>query len=751
MPRLAVRFALALVCAAVPVLATTPATTEPLWHFPFDGVDTAAALEGAGQAGGSAELDLDGPRGLLPRPVVVQDTPRGDGAGLRLSASGDRGPALVLPDRSGRLKLHEPGRGMVLAAWIKLAPLRGQPLDRTLVSYTDWPDGGFHVGFDAKRRIRFVFRPASQPNKQWSRKTTQSLPLDRWVHVAVVVRTEAAYSEGIEFYIDGEAAESDLGIAGNPIAPATGPLVVGAGNSGNGAPLNGVIDDLRIYPEPMLGPDLFRDIESVESPLEDLPVIPERWEPMSTADLSPFLPFDMPPYEELVESEKKVFGNWHVYKISQDNRPAWEDAYTTKWMEVYPGKRRAMKQRPIPRPVRQAENWRVRDKMLEVRLAKAIGCDGFIMNHFGHRNTRHVEDMLEAAKRVDSPFRILLAQDVVGWANNPQRMRERHGSPVSYYTDLYKRFGKHPFAFRRHGELVISGFMAEGVTPAQWTAIFDNLRGEGIETYFAPYFLDFGANHEDYAPVTDMMGHWGPTGYQSYRNPSRAAAETHRLHREFLAPIRPQYIRYGAKAFSEAKGSAMLRYSWLRAINDDADWANLCTWNDYSEASEFAPSTGTQYAIYDLTAYYTVWFKTGQRPEIVRDVLYYFHRTQFTDADPSGEPRYEVRRSEAEDIIELLAFLKEPGTLRIEIGGKTYTRQAPAGVTPFQVPLDYGTPTFTLLREGEPVIEMDSAFTVMDKPVRGHDLLYKSGSSTRPVVPMHDLYERYFEGVSRTP
>ena len=42
---------------------------------------------------------------------------------------------------------------------------------------------------------------------------------------------------------------------------------------------------------------------------------------------------------------------------------------------------------------------------------------------------------------------------------------------------------------------------------------------------------------------------------------------------------------------------------------------------------------------------------------------------------------------------------------------------------------------------------MESAFTVMDKPVRGHDLLYKSGSSTRPVVPMHGLYKRYFEGV----
>ena len=57
----------------------------------------------------------------------------------------------------------------------------------------------------------------------------------------------------------------------------------------------------------------------------------------------------------------------------------------------------------------------------------------------------------------------------------------------------------------------------------------------------------------------------------------------------------------------------------LHAIDGGADWVQLITWNDYGEHTEIAPSTGTQHAFYDLTAYYTAWFKTGAAPRIVRD------------------------------------------------------------------------------------------------------------------------------------
>ena len=720
-----------------------------LYHLPFRGETVDEALGNQGAIDGAAQLDLRGPRDqVLPAPVLVTQTPW-RGRALQLPVERQRGVSLILPDSDGRLDLAKTGVGMTFAAWIKLAPAEEPTVERTILAQDGWPEAGWQIGLSPKRNLRFIFRPAHKPERLWLRKTKRTLPVDEWVHVAAVVRTEADYGEGIRFYINGEEAEPDMDITGNPVAVARGPLLLGAAHRNNGAPLNGMMGDLRLYSEPMPGPKLFRGIDTVDSPLQDFPMIPEPWEPESTADLSPYLPFDMPPCEELAASEKKVFGNWHVFKISEDNRPAWDDAYMRKWLKIYPGRQRAMRQRPLPRPVRETEDWRVRDMMLEVRLAKAIGCDGFIMNHFGHRDTRHIEDMLEAAKRVDSPFKIMLARDVVGWANYPRRMRERHGDAVSYYTRLYTRFGKHPFAYRYNGELVISGFMAEGLAPGQWTAIFDNLRAEGIETYFAPYFLNWGKHYEAYASVADMMGYWGPTGYQAYKGQGGHAAQAQRLGTRFFAPVRPQYIRYGVKHFSESKGSAMLRYAWLRAIHEDADWANLATWNDYTEASEVAPGTGTQYAVYDLNAYYIVWFKTGKRPEILRDVLYYFHRTQFTDAEPTEGPQFQAKRSKAVDVIELLAFLKEPGTLTIEIGDKTHTLQAPAGITPFYAPLDYGTPRFKLLRDGEPVIDMQSAFTVMDKPVRAHDPLYKGGSSTRPVVPMHDLYKRYFEDVDR--
>jgi hypothetical protein len=180
---------------------------------------------------------------------------------------------------------------------------------------------------------------------------------------------------------------------------------------------------------------------------------------------------------------------------------------------------------------------------------------------------------------------------------------------------------------------------------------------------------------------------------------------------------------------------------WEQAIRDRADWVQIVTWNDYSEATEIAPSTGIQHAFYDLAAYYIARFKTGKAPPVVRDVLYYFHRIAPVAARPDlarqAQPMQLRPGSEpASDEVELLAFLKAPGVLEVEINNKRYRKVVgQAGMTSFRVPLQPGAPSFRLYRQSRKLIEVKSAFTIRDR-ITYQDLLYRAGGSSRPAVAM---------------
>jgi hypothetical protein len=60
-------------------------------------------------------------------------------------------------------------------------------------------------------------------------------------------------------------------------------------------------------------------------------------------------------------------------------------------------------------------------------------------------------------------------------------------------------------------------------------------------------------------------------------------------------------------------------------------FVRMITWNDNGEATEFAPSSSSQFLFYDLSAYYIQWYKSGRAPAIIRDATYYSHRTQIFD------------------------------------------------------------------------------------------------------------------------
>lgn len=450
-------------------------------------------------------------------------------------------------------------------------------------------------------------------------------------------------------------------------------------------------------------------------------------------------PFNPPSVEAERQSPRKVFAHWHVFPISYDNAPAGSDHWSETRMkpEGEKGKYAAgggmTRERPLPRPVISGSDWEVQDMETEVRRASAIGLDGFMFNIVNPNNPKLFQmlpQMLEAAQRVDPSFKVALMID--GVTN-----RDRSVDDVA---DGILRVASHPSVFRTSdGRLVLSSFAAERKPVEWWKQLFAKLAASGVKVYFVPVFMGYKDEVAAFAPISEGLSDWGRRNVNGADVTLGAAAQAHGLGKIWMAPVASQSSRPKSLKYWEAGGSQSYRENWQLAIDDGADWAQIITWNDYGEATEIAPSTGTQYATYDLSAYYIAWFKTGKQPPITRDVLYYYHRIMPTTAqgDPSLQSApFEIQGGQpAQNSIELLAFLTAPGTLEIDIGGKTYQQRAPAGITSFKAPLAAGRPQFRLVRDGSTVIDFESAFDIRDK-VEFQDFLYRAGSSSRPPVEM---------------
>jgi hypothetical protein len=449
------------------------------------------------------------------------------------------------------------------------------------------------------------------------------------------------------------------------------------------------------------------------------------------------LPFDQPAPAVLRASPKKVFAHYFApFPISLDNKDPPLDYYATGYLspEGEGGKHRRsggyLRERPLPRPPRPGADWADRDMEDEVRRAVALGLDGFtadILTTSGVHWER-LERLLAAAARVDPGFKIVPMPDMdAELRTHPERL-----------AAAVRSLASSPAVLRLpDGRLVVAPYDAQRQSAEWWRQWLAAMRADGIDVALVPLFQGWQRYAADFAPFSAGVSDWGPRWPSGAQTLREAPAAAHRLVPIWMAPVAPQDVRPKALRFWEAGGSLLFRTMWASAIEGGADWVQIITWNDYSEGTEIAPSTGIQWAFADLAAYYVTWFKTGRPPTIVRDVLCYFHRVQAIDA-----PRDTARQPEpftlaggdpARDEVELLAFLEKPGTLEIALGGETAREEAGQGVTSFRVPLRPGKPVFRLVRGGRAAITLESPWEIRERVVF-QDLLYRAGCSNRPAV-----------------
>ena len=449
------------------------------------------------------------------------------------------------------------------------------------------------------------------------------------------------------------------------------------------------------------------------------------------ASSSPPLPFDPPSRETLMRAERKVYAHYFTqFPVTIDNEETARDNYARHYLNPHGEDGKFLehggflRQRPLPRPPRETDDWALSDLREEVRRAKAIGLDGFavnLLNDEGYHRER-AERLLEAA-RLEGGFDIMLMPD----------MNAALGDEPQALVEMIAALSGHAGALRLDdGRLVVAPYLAQRRPPAWWRSRLADLAALGIDVALVPVFHDWRNHYRAYAPLSHGVSDWGDrraTTAGRWSDMARLARAAGLL---WMAPVTPQDVRPKSGVYWEARGSALFREQWKAAIDGGADWVHLISWNDYSEHTTIAPGTATGYAFYDLTAYYVTWFKTGRRPRIARDAIYAFHRLHAAAAEPrqQASPLQPASSSDPpRDEVEMLAFLTAPATLEVVLGGERHRRLAGAGVTSFRIPLSPGVPVFRILRDGATISEMRGG--VISAEIDVQDLLYHARGSLR--------------------
>jgi len=330
--------------------------------------------------------------------------------------------------------------------------------------------------------------------------------------------------------------------------------------------------------------------------------------------------------------------------------------------------------------------------------------------------------LMDAAQTVDPGFKIMIMPDMAVFGYKPEKL-----------APYVKELAAHPAALRLDdGRLVVSPYATDAFSANWWKEWLADMRDGGVDIAFIPFPMLNWDNAASFKDISYGLTIWGAYSPNLQTETVRMREQARNYTDLWMMPVRAQDVRPRSYTWHEAGNSENYRVMWKNSIEYEADWVHLITWNDYSE-STMAPSTGVQYAFYDLTAYYNVWFKTGVEPVITHDAMYYFYRRHHTNLTPSVMPPLPAvpkGSDPPQNTIELLAFLTEPGILEIQIGATRQTKEVPAGVSSFQIPLKKGTPIFRLYRNKQKVITLPGIFEIKGS-IKYQDHLYYGGSNTR--------------------
>lgn len=399
------------------------------------------------------------------------------------------------------------------------------------------------------------------------------------------------------------------------------------------------------------------------------------------------LPFD--PVDPFA-FKKRVFAHYfYPFPLSLDNKPATSDYYNTqyiptggengKWIPVG-GYLRA---RPLDTGAPLAGDYKSINRQAEVKKAIAIGITGWCVDILNLADalslTGNLKLLSADAFTVEPKFSIAPMADMSAM---PTLTTDQAVQLFTFAAGL-PNIHKLP-----SGQILVSAFNA--IQPlSYWEEVIAKCTAKGIYLGFVPILLGSPVV-SPLDPIDIGVGDWGTATAAASLAPA-----------SFVAAIETQQYRPKDSKIWEASNTQTFRNSWQKAIEGGHPFAQIITWNDFSEGAQVQPYTDASLApnigttLYELAAYYIAWFIIGQQPVITRDVLYCFYRRMSSTAAHLNQPTPLTWVSSTEESnIECLAFLVAPGTVVIN-GIPT---DCPAGITLVKVPATPGVPTFALRR-----------------------------------------------------
>jgi hypothetical protein len=484
----------------------------------------------------------------------------------------------------------------------------------------------------------------------------------------------------------------------------------------------------------------------------------ENTEESALATKAPFelpnslLPFDLPARADLATSEYKVFAHWHNFPLRSygSSGGQYYDQYT-RWLQptgTYASIGGYLRDRPVPILAIPAvePDYGKRDMKQDLQTAAAVGVDGFLINHW-FRTTdprwKWLTDLFNAADEFNTenpsaPFYVIPNIDahILSTNSGKDEPRQRADDLATFKTRASWR--------KLNGKYVVGSFRPESLPVTWWQQFFDQLKTvHGMDAVLWGTLLDPSeANRNALKPfmVGATFSRWDNLPYTSNPlngiNTLKAWGDLNGV--PYSPPVSHTDNRPTGSITTETAGFKTQYNTWKAAIDSGVKMVQILTWNDHYEGHALRPNSALQYAFYDLTAYYSTWFKTRQQPALVRDVLYYSHRMHLSaepyDTVQQPKPTASKNGVALVDRVFLLAMLQSSGRLQITSGGAAYTADVQAGPQFFDAPLKANDqPSFQLSRSGTPVISLSSAFRTRS-PIVWQDLLYRAGSSSRPTV-----------------
>ena len=426
------------------------------------------------------------------------------------------------------------------------------------------------------------------------------------------------------------------------------------------------------------------------------------------------------------------------FQISFDNKVATSDQYSLVFLsrqgegEKFSQNGGFLRERPLPAGPWPQPYWRDINEAIDILRAQRIGADGFgydLGSLPGTSSFDKVQQFCEIAAHVAPGFRFLIEPDMV--------MLKPHINEATLVAAV-DSLSKCPAVGRTaDGSILLIPFAPETMPGSFWQNVMGLFSRQGQKVALVPDFVSSLGSANQIAPLAYGITQWGQRDPGDVLNVVNAVPSL-RPGQIWIQPVAPQDARPKDLVFWEASNTEMFRDSWMEALSRKTNGVQIITWNDYSELTEIAPSTGTQFLFYDLSAYYISWFKDRRPPQILRDAIFYDYRPAIFDpdhpADPTERPFQRLGKTPTQNFIEMLAMLTAPSTLEIDIGQAKYDRSFNAGLAVMRIPAVPGTPTFSVHRGGKLVATVDGLWKIAaSSPIANP--VYFGGSGTRiPVL-----------------